>query len=49
MLLALGMIAFAVMFGGGTMGFRSVLMMLGGLVVFVFSHWFASLVVVCFQ
>jgi hypothetical protein len=37
-LLALGVIAPAVMFGGGTMRLRSVFVVFGGLVVFFFSH-----------
>jgi hypothetical protein len=38
MLLALGVIAFAVMFGGGTMCFRCILVVLCSLVVLVFGH-----------
>jgi hypothetical protein len=38
MFLALGMVALAVVFGGGAMGLGGVFVMFGGLVVFVFSH-----------
>ena len=38
-LLTLGMIALAVMFGSGAVGLRRVLVMLGGLVVLVSSHF----------
>ena len=36
--LALGVVAFAVMFGGGAMGLGSVFVMFGSLVVFIFCH-----------
>ena len=36
--LALGVVAFAVVFGGGTMGFRRVFVVLRSLVVFVSGH-----------
>lgn len=46
MLLALGMVALAVVFRGRAMSLRSVFVMFGSFVVFVFSHFvYASLVV----
>jgi hypothetical protein len=39
MLLTLGMITFAVMFGGGAVRLSRVLMVLGGFVMFVSGHF----------
>jgi hypothetical protein len=39
MLFAFGMVAFAMMFGGGAMRFGCILVMLGCLIMFVSSHW----------
>lgn len=39
MFLALGMIAFAVVFGGGTVGLSCVFVVLSSFVVFVFGHF----------
>jgi hypothetical protein len=38
MLLALGMVAFAMVFSGGAMRFRRILVMFGCLIMFVSSH-----------
>ena len=37
-LLALGVVAFAVMFGGGTMCLGCIIVMFGCFIVFIFSH-----------